>query len=66
MSLPYENATSGAKARDEIQKILRRFGCSSIGFMDNYETKELLLAFTWRERNMQLRAILERWEKGDG
>ena len=27
MSVPYANATSGASARDEITKVLRRFGC---------------------------------------
>ena len=28
MPLPYENATSGAGALDEIRKVLTRFGCS--------------------------------------
>lgn len=28
MSLPYENSTAGSKALGEIQRILRRFGCS--------------------------------------
>lgn len=34
MSIPYAGATSGVKARDEITKMLQRFGCESVGFMD--------------------------------
>ena len=29
---PYAGASSGAAAREEISKVLRRFGCESIGF----------------------------------
>lgn len=32
-TVPYESASSGASARDEVTKILRRFGCESVGFM---------------------------------
>ncbi len=61
MNLPYENATSGVKARAEITTILRRFGCESVGFMDEFVTHELLLAFVWRGRNVQLRASAQGW-----
>ncbi|WP_208830366.1 hypothetical protein [Bradyrhizobium neotropicale] len=61
MSTPYENATSGVAARDEITKLLRRFGCDSIGFMDDFEKYELLLAFRHRGRQMQLRASAKGW-----
>jgi hypothetical protein len=44
-----------------ISKILRRFGCESIGFMDDYEKHEVLLAFTHRGRNVQLRASAKGW-----
>jgi hypothetical protein len=27
MSVPYSRATTGTKAREEISKVLRRFGC---------------------------------------
>jgi len=37
MTTPYDRATSGAAARDEITKLLRRFGCDSVGFMDDFE-----------------------------
>src|SRR5690606_22115783 len=42
VAVPYSGATSGASARDEITKILRRFGCSNVGFMDDYERHEVL------------------------
>ena len=31
-TIPYASATSGTAAREEITKILRRFGCESVGF----------------------------------
>ena len=61
MTTPYETATSGENARTEITKILRRFGCESIGFMDDYEKHEVILAFTHRGRAIQLRASAKGW-----
>lgn len=61
MSVPYASASSGGLARDEITKVLRRFGCESIGFMDDFEKKELILAFTHRGRPVQLRASAKGW-----
>ena len=61
MTLPYATATTGVKARGEILKILRRFGCESVGFMDEFETHSVLLAFAWRGRNVQLRASAQGW-----
>jgi hypothetical protein len=61
LSTPYENATSGDAARTEISKVLRRFGCESIGFMDDFEKYEVLLAFTHRGRQVQLRASAKGW-----
>jgi hypothetical protein len=61
MSVPYQSATTGVKARDEITKVLRRFGCESIGFMDDYEQHEVLLAFKHRGRQVQLRASAKGW-----
>lgn len=60
-TVPYENATSGSAARDEITKILRRFGCSSIGFMDDFDKKEILLAFEHRGNRVQLHASAKGW-----
>jgi hypothetical protein len=36
VSVPYAAATTGKAAREEISKVLRRFGCESIGFMDDF------------------------------
>jgi hypothetical protein len=35
---------------------LRRFGCEEIGFMDNFDQHEVLLAFRHRGRPVQLKA----------
>jgi hypothetical protein len=48
-------------ARDEVTKVLRRFGCESIGFMDDYEKHEVMLAFKHRGRAIQLRASAKGW-----
>ena len=50
-----------AQARDEIIKVLRRFGCKSIGFMDDFEAHELLLAFRHRGRTVQLAPHAKGW-----
>jgi hypothetical protein len=61
LSVPYAAATSGQKAREETAKILRRLGAESVGFMDNYDSAEVLLAFTHRGRQVQLRASAKGW-----
>lgn len=61
MAIPYASATSGAKARDEITRVLQRFGCESVGFMDEFDTHTLILAFKWRGRNITLRASAQGW-----
>lgn len=60
-TVPYSGATSGTAARDEITKILRRFGCSNVGFMDDWENHEVLLAFQHRTNSVQLRASAKGW-----
>jgi len=59
--VPYESASSGGKARDEITKLLRNFGCESIGFMDDFEKHELCLVFQHRGRRVQLVATAKGW-----
>ena len=61
MTLPYSGARSGMKARDEIRKILQRFGCESVGFMDEFAERSVLLAFRHRGRTIQLRANARGW-----
>lgn len=60
MSVPYANATTG-KARDEVTKTLQRFGCESVGFMDDFVDGSVLLAFKHRGRQVQLRASAKGW-----
>ncbi len=54
--LPYENATSGAGALDEIRKVLTRFGCARFGTMTDNEKGELIVQFTYRGRDVSLKA----------
>ncbi len=61
MSVPYAGASSGAAARGEVVKILQRFGCESVGFMDDFADHSVLLAFTHRGRPVQLRASAKGW-----
>jgi hypothetical protein len=61
MRVNYASATAGTKARAEIIKVLRSLGCESIGIMDYDNTHEVLLAFTHRGRNVQLRASAKGW-----
>ena len=61
MTMPYAAATSDMRAREEIKKILTRFGCETIGFMDDNMKHEVLLAFTHRGRQVQLRASAKGW-----
>lgn len=61
MSVPYSNSSSGMQARNEITKILQKFGCESVGFMDDFAEQSLLLAFRHRGRNVQLRASAKGW-----
>lgn len=56
MPLPYENATSGAAALDEIGKILTRFGCARFGTMTDNDAGELLVQFSHRGKDVSVKA----------
>lgn len=56
MSLPYENATSGANALEEIGKILTKFGCARFGTMTDNEAGELLVQFSHRGKDVSVKA----------
>lgn len=58
MSLPYENATSGNRAIEEISKILREFGCGSFGHMMDFDQGVLLVQFKHRDRPVQVKASI--------
>lgn len=56
MTLPYENATSGGAALEEIRKLLTKFGCSRFGTMTDNENGELLVQFSHRGRDVTAKA----------
>jgi len=60
-TVPYETATSGQKARDEITKLLHALGCERIGFMDDFADGTVLLQFSHRGREVQLKGSAYGW-----
>ncbi len=56
MTMPYENATSGHKAIQQTERLLRRFGCNNFGTMMDWDRQVLLVQFTWRERQISIEA----------
>lgn len=67
MTLPYENATSGKRAIDDMQKILIAFGCNKFGQMLDVSAGELLVQFEYRGRQISVKAssngYAQRWLK---
>lgn len=61
MSIPYASANGGHTARNQIISMLQKFGCESVGFMDDFEDHSVLLVFKHRGRSMQLRASARGW-----
>lgn len=58
MSLPYENTTSGEKAVNDMQKVLRAFGCGKFGQMMDYDAGELLVQFEFRGVPVSVKASI--------
>lgn len=56
MALPYENSTSGNNAINEIQKILRSFGCTKFGTGEDFETGDVFIQFEHHGRQVMLKA----------
>lgn len=56
MSLPYETTTAGDRALMDLQKALSAFGCQAFGTMTDEEHQKIVVAFRWRNRNVQLEA----------
>ncbi|RRN78517.1 hypothetical protein EIM50_13590 [Pseudoxanthomonas sp. SGD-10] len=56
MPLPYENATSGNRAIEDIQKMLRAFGCTKFATGEDFESGDLFVQFEHRGRMVQLKA----------
>lgn len=55
-SLPYEGSVAGAKAFDEIEKLLRRFGCTNFGRMTDWDRGVSIVAFEHRGRKVHMEA----------
>lgn len=56
MSLPYENATSGTNAINDIRKMLQSFGCTKFASGEDFDTGELFVQFEHRGRRVHLKA----------
>lgn len=56
MSIPYSEAIAGDRALNELQKTLAKFGCQSFGTMTDQERQVQIVAFKWRDRQVQLEA----------
>lgn len=63
MTVPYEKATSGEKARGEITKLLRSMGCDEIGFQDRFSDGVLVVIFRIRARTYKLEASAKGWAR---
>lgn len=59
MKLPYESSTSGERAVNDIQKILRSFGCGKFGHMMDYDKGELLMQFEHRGVPVSVKASIK-------
>jgi hypothetical protein len=62
-AVPYMYASSGNAARQEIISMLRKFGCEGIGFYDDFSAKLVLLQFSHRGRQVQMKASAAGWAK---
>lgn len=56
MALPYENATSGTNAINDIRKMLQAFGCAKFASGEDFATGQLFVQFEHRGRMIDLRA----------
>ena len=57
-TLPYESATSGERAMQDIQKILRGFGVNSFGHMIDFDKGELLVQFRYKDVPVSVKASI--------
>lgn len=56
MGLPYEDASSGKRALNEIRKVLQAFGCNKFGSMFDFAEHELLIQFEYKGRRVSIKA----------
>lgn len=58
MAIPYQEATSGSRALDDIQRILTKFGCKRFGHMTDNDKGEIIVQFTYRGRDILVKASI--------
>lgn len=56
MPLPYQNASTGQRAIQEIQKILRSFGCTKFATGEDFESGEIFIQFERQGRPVMMKA----------
>lgn len=59
MPLPYENATSGKNAINEMQALLRGFGVTIFGMMEDFAAGTVIVQFEYRERRVTITASVK-------
>lgn len=59
--VPYEHATSGNKAKLEIEDLLLNFGCTGFGSYENVEREEVLVQFVYRGQEVSVSASYRGW-----
>lgn len=59
MSLPYDSATSGTRALDEIQRVLTQLGCQRFGTMTDNGKGTIIVQFTYRGRDILVEASVK-------
>lgn len=55
MSLPYSNSSSGQRAINDIQKILRKFNCTKFATGEDFETGEVFIQFEHAGRPVMMK-----------
>ncbi len=56
MALPYSTATTGKRALDDIQKIVRGFGCNKFGTGTDWDSGEVFVQFEHQGRRINFKA----------
>lgn len=55
-TLPYEGSVAGAKAFDDIEKLLRGYGCTNFGRMTDWDRGVSIVVFEHRGRKVHMEA----------
>ena len=63
MGVPYENATSGAKAKSEMEKWLYGFGCTQFVTGEDTVAEVVMVQFVVRGRMVKLPASYRGWQE---